>query len=359
VAVEVAGLSWEQAGYLRRGMSKMDASEMAPLQLAFEQGCQRPPPEGPGLTSQQAHQLWEQVAVFSGYGFNQGHATAYADVSYRSAYLKAHYPAAFLAARLQDWGGYHHPAVYMAEAIRLGITVRPPHVNHSAAGFTLAWEGAQPVLWMGLGQVRDLRQQSIQEIVAACQTQPFTNIGDLLTRVALQDKEIDHLIRCGALDGLGEHRATLIATATLVRRAGDARQMAFSFAQPPSPAETLAQRWAWEKRILGYPLQALQAWLPQLAAQYPAATALSQGLEAPGQPGVVVGARLPGWGRGGFYVWDGVTWALAKCATGLATPPTWEPVVLHGRGLHDTWGMEWLQVEQMERPVVTHNQPLV
>ncbi|MFN2232152.1 MAG: DNA polymerase III subunit alpha, partial [Anaerolineae bacterium] len=90
VAVEVAGLSWEQAGYLRRGMSKMDAAEMAPLQQAFEQGCQRQPPEGPGFTPQQAQQLWEQVAVFSGYGFNQGHATAYADVSFRSAYLKAH-----------------------------------------------------------------------------------------------------------------------------------------------------------------------------------------------------------------------------------------------------------------------------
>jgi len=348
VAVEVAGLSWEQAGYLRRGMSKMDAAEMAPLQQAFEQGCQRQPPEGPGFTPQQAHQLWEQVAVFSGYGFNQGHATAYADVSYRSAYLKAHYPAAFLVARLQDWGGYHHPAMYMAEAVRLGMAVRPPHVNHSAASFTLAWEGTRPVLWMGLGQVRDVRQQTIREIVAARRTQPFADIGDVLSRVTVQDKEIDHLIRCGALDGLGEHRAALVAAAALTHRAGSAQQMAFAFAQPPASAETLAQRWAWEKRILGYPLQALQAWLPQLAAQYPTATVLSQRLETPGQPGVVVGARLPGWGRGGFYVWDGITWALAKCVTGLATPPAWEPVVLQGRGLHNTWGMAWLQVEQVE-----------
>lgn len=347
VAVEVAGLSWEQAGYLRRGISKMDAAEMAPLQQAFEQGCQRRPPVGPGFTAQQAHQLWEQVAVFSGYGFNQGHATAYADVSYRSAYLKAHYPAAFLAARLQDWGGYHHPAMYMAEAIRLGMTVRPPHMNHSAAGFTLAWEAGQPVLWMGLGQVRDVRHQTIREIVAG---QPFADLSDILSRVTLQDKEIDHLIRCGALDGLGEHRAALLAAATLARRAGSAQQMAFAFAQPPAMAESLAQQWAWEKRILGYPLHALQAWLPQLAAQVPAATALAQRLAAPGQSGVVVGARLPGWGRGGFYVWDGVTWALAKCVAGVASPPTWEPVILHGRGLHDIWGMAWLQVEKWDSP---------
>ncbi|MGC9395699.1 MAG: DNA polymerase III subunit alpha [Anaerolineae bacterium] len=351
VAVEVAGLSWEQAGYLRRGMSKMDAAEMAPLQQAFELGCRRPPPDGPGFTTQQAQQLWEQVAVFSGYGFNQGHATAYADVSYRSAYLKAHYPAAFLAARLQDWGGYHHPAMYMAEAIRLGMAVRPPHVNHSAAGFTLAWEDAQAVLWMGLGHVRDLRQQTIREIIAARQTQPFVGIGDVLTRLALQDKEIDHLIRCGAMDGLGERRAAMLAAAALTRRAGSAQQMAFAFAQPPAQPETVAQQWAWEKRLLGYPLHALQAWLPQLAAQFPTATTLSHLLTGPGQPGVVAGARLPGWGRGGFYVWDGIAWALAKCVTGLATPPPWEPVILHGRGLHDTWGMEWLQIEQVERPM--------
>ncbi|MFN2109235.1 MAG: hypothetical protein ACK2UI_06195, partial [Anaerolineae bacterium] len=127
--------------------------------------------------------------------------------------------------------------------------------------------------------------------------------------------------------------------------------MAFTFAQPPSQAETLAQRWTWEKRLLGYPLYALQAWLPQLAAQYPAATALSQLLETPGHRGVVIGVRLPGWGRGGFYVWDGITWTLTKCITGLATPPTWEPVALHVRGSRDTWGMAWLQVEQVERPV--------
>ncbi len=283
------------------------------------------------------------MAVFSGYGFNQGQATAYAGVSYRSAYLKAHYPAAFLAARLQDWGGYYHPALYMAEAVRLGMAVRPPHVNHSAAGFTLAWEGAQPVLWMGLGQVRDMRRQAIQEIIAG---RPFADVDDVLTRVALQDKELDHLTRCGALDGLGEHRAVLLAAVALARRAGSAQQMAFDFAQTAVVPETLAEQWAWEKRILGYPLRALQAWLPRLTAQYPTATTLQQLLEAPGQHGIVIGVHLPGWGRGGFYMWDGATWALAKGGAGVP-PPVWEPAAFHGRGQHDTWGMAWVQVERL------------
>ncbi len=138
------------------------AAEMTQMQEQFITGCQRPAPQGPGLSPRQAQQLWEQVSAFSGYGFNQGHATAYANISYRSAYLKAHWPEAFFYGRLQSWGGFHHPAIYMAEAMRLGIDVRLPHVNHSTRKFSLTWEGEQPVLWMGLGQVRDVRDSILR-----------------------------------------------------------------------------------------------------------------------------------------------------------------------------------------------------
>ncbi|MCA9970312.1 MAG: DNA polymerase III subunit alpha, partial [Anaerolineales bacterium] len=158
IAVEIAGLSWEQADHLRRGMSKFRAREMAAMRVAFVTGCQRPAPDGPGFAPPQAETLWEQVMAFAGYGFNQGHATAYADVSYRSAYLKAHYAAEFLCARLMDHGGFHHPAIYIAEARRLGIDVRPPHVNFSGRKVTLAAD--EPALWLRLGQVRDLRRES-------------------------------------------------------------------------------------------------------------------------------------------------------------------------------------------------------
>ena len=130
IAVEIAGLSWAQADHLRRGMSHFGRDEMAAMQSVFVAGCMRPAPDGPGFTTQQAETLWEQVLPFAGYGFNQGHATAYADVSYRSTYMRVHYPAPFFAARLANFGGYHHPAVYMAEARRLGIDIHPPHVNH-------------------------------------------------------------------------------------------------------------------------------------------------------------------------------------------------------------------------------------
>ena len=90
------------------------------------------------------------------------------EIEEKIADLKARWPAPFLCARLADRGGFHHPAIYIAEALRLRISVRPPHVNHSGRRFTLAWEGdgTQGVLWMGLGQVRDLRQSAGRAIVA-------------------------------------------------------------------------------------------------------------------------------------------------------------------------------------------------
>ena len=351
VATEIAGLTWEEAGHLRRGMSKMDRAEMAQMQTRFEAGCQRKPPDGPGFTAEQAHHLWEQVHPFSGYGFNQGHATAYADVSYRSAYLRAHWPAAFFCARLKDWGGYHHPAVYMAEAIRLDIDVRPPHVNHSESGFSLAWEGDQPVLWMGLGLIRDLRYASARALVRERQQSPFANIRDVLLRVPLQEKEVTHLIQCGALDGLGASRAALRAEARMLLRAGNTRQLAFDFVGGDVLAESSLQRLTWEQRLVGYPFRPLQALLPGFADLYPDAVPLRSLSETPGRRAEVIGVRLPGWGRQGFYLWDGDTWELVKIGRDVTSPPVWEPVRVTGHWARDRWGMAWLQTASIERLV--------
>ena len=83
VAREVAGLSGQEADYLRRGMSHFRSEEMDAMAERFMEGCQRPTPGGPGMGQRAAQTLWEQVKAFAGYGFNQGHATAYAAVSYR------------------------------------------------------------------------------------------------------------------------------------------------------------------------------------------------------------------------------------------------------------------------------------
>jgi DNA-directed DNA polymerase III PolC len=348
VAREIAGLSWTQADQLRRGMGHFGHEEMAEMEAQFIEGCQRSPPDGPDLSQQQAETLWAQVHAFAGYGFNQGHATSYAMVSYRSAYIKAHWPDAFLCARLAEWGGFHHPAVYVAEAVRLGLTVRPPHINHSRRRFTLGRAGKQRVLWMGLGQVRGLRQSSVRAIVAARQRQPFASVRDLLRHVPLQHKEAAHLVQCGALDGLGESRAAMLAEATEIERSGSALQMAFALTRRAVAPESPALRLAWEQRLLGQPVSVHP--LALVADQLPVdSISLRRLQETAGQAVTVTGVRLPGrTGGQGFYLSDGETFVVARDPSDEAPRP-WQPLLLRGRWLGDEWGNSWLQVEESHK----------
>jgi DNA polymerase-3 subunit alpha len=352
VAREIAGLSWAQADQLRRGMGHFGHQQMAEMESAFVAGCQRPPPDGPGFSQSQAETLWEQVHAFAGYGFNQGHATSYAMVSYRSAYLKTHWPAAFLCARLSEWGGFHHQAIYIAEAVRLGLDVRPPHVNHSGPRFSLGWEGEGAVLWMGLGQVRDLRRSSVRQIVAGRlrpqdgRPQPYAGLRDLQRRVPLQRKEVVHLIQCGALDGLGESRAALLAQAEEIEQAGSALQMTFDFVRPQIAPEPAAQRLAWERHLLGQPVSVHPLAVVDVGDRLP----LRRLPELTGQRVTVAGVRLPGWTGGqGFYLGDEETFVVARGGPAFQAPPPWAPVVVQGRWVDDEWRGSWLQVEEVER----------
>ncbi len=343
IATEIAGLSWQQADALRRGMSHFGRHEMEATRDAFIAGCTRPSPGGPGFTLLQAQTLWEQVVPFAGYGFNQGHATAYADVSYRSAYMKTHFPAEFFTARLADWGGFHHPAVYIAEARRLGLTVNPPHVNYSGRKFTLsrlpsADAGAPPsTLWMGLGQVRDLRRSSVREIIAQRRARPFDSLRDLLLRVDLQAKEAAHLIQCGALDGLGASRADLLAEHQAIHRAGSVLQASFAFAFGPVSPETARQRLDWEAHVLGWPVSVTP--LEALRIKPEGTAALVDLPQLLGRPVAVAGYRLPGWTGGrGFFLCDGLTFVVVAGSKTLPSPKPWQPIVVHGRYRVDEWG---------------------
>ena len=290
------------------------------------------------MTKEQAKRLWEQIEAFSGYGFNQGHATAYAAVSYQMAYLKQHYPAEFMSARLSESGGYHHPAVYMAEARHLGMQVRPPHVNESVGSFTLTYENGEldrPVLWLGLGWIRDLRRSSVKAIQA---NRPFRTLAALLERVSLQPKELQHLIQCGALDGLGENRAALLAEAKAYTRAGSTRQMSlFSMAETINVTpDSEADRLAWETTLLGWPISAQ----PLALVNVPDGVLPIRAWEEKGnRPVIVAGYRLPGYTGGkGFYFSDGDDYLLVRSGDKVR-PRTWQPVALTGHWREDAWGV--------------------
>lgn len=320
------------------------------MRTEFVSGCQRLAPEGPGMELELAERLWEQVAAFSGYGFNEGHATAYADVSYRCAYVKAHWPAAYLCARLRDWGGYHHPAVYMAEAFRLGIEVQPPHVNMSLRSYGLFWVEQRPVIRMGLDLVRDLHRETIIALIAQRRQRAFASVSDLAQRVPMQAKELEHLIEGGALDGLGASRGAMLGDVTRIRRAGSAQQMAFDLGEAPAVTDTISQQVLWEKQVLGYPLRSVRLGLAQLRSLHPECVHVMRFDQQLGQRVKVLGVRLPGWGRRNqFYVWDGSGWVLARLPEGLLTAPSWEAVELVGRAVRDRWGGMWLQTESIQR----------
>ena len=366
IAHEIAGLSWAEADHLRRGMSKFQPRQMESMRSRFIQGCRRPLPEGFAFTAQEAETLWKQVCAFAGYGFNQGHATAYADVSYRSAFIKAHWPAAFLAARLANWGGFHHQAIYMAEAVRLGIALQPPHINRSNRHFTLTFEessmderGQQPAsgatpsnaktatLWMGLGQVRDLHRSSVRAIITERQRSLFQSVRDLMMRVPLQKKELLHLIQCGALDGLCLNRAAGIDEAEALLHGGNMGQMAFDFLKPAVAAEGAAQRLAWEEKILGQPLSVHPLHL--IEQPLGGLTTLAQLRTMRGQQSTVACVRLPGWTGGkGFFVGDGEDYVIAQMAEGSTRPSVWQPIQIRGRWVLDAWGGGRLLVEEVE-----------
>lgn len=354
VAREIAGLTWYEADHLRRGMSKFRAHEMASMQARFVEGCQRNREDDIPFSADQAEVLWKQVLAFAGYGFNQGHATAYADLSYRSAYIKAHWPAAFFASRLANQGGFHHPAIYIAEAQQMGFDVRPPHVNHSKRKFSLAFASdtdsadEKPILWMGLGQVRSLRRRSVQAIIAERKVEPFADLVDLLRRVPLQQKEVRHLIQCGALDRLGPSRAALLAEWDSLKHDDNAHQMAFDFGFAPEPVapESAHKRIEWEKMILGQPVSVHPV---EVLARPDDIVPLEQIANQPGARRRVMGVRLPGWTGGkGSYFGDGRHYLIMRSELATFKPQTWQPIMLTGRWCKDEWGGGWFQVEAFE-----------
>jgi DNA polymerase III alpha subunit len=142
------------------------------------------------------------MAAFAGYGFPKAHAAAYAKLGWRSAWCKSHYPAEFMAAVLANWGGDYSQRVYLGEARRMGLTVRPPHINYSQHNFAVKklQDSEDRVLFMGLYRVKELTNQTIRRIFRFA---PFSSVEDFLTRADPRIKGAENLAPIGALDGMG------------------------------------------------------------------------------------------------------------------------------------------------------------
>jgi len=205
IANELAGFSLAEADLLRRAMSHFDpGKKMQELERKFVQEAQ----SKSGVPAETGERIWEMMAAFAGYGFPKAHAASYARVGWRSAWCKEYFPAEFMAAVLANWGGYYSQRVYLSEARRLGLKVRPPHINTSQHNFSVRklFDSEERALFMGLDQVKELTHRTIQRII---QLAPFTSLDDFLARVDPRIQEAENLARIGALEGFGKIPAIL------------------------------------------------------------------------------------------------------------------------------------------------------
>ncbi len=165
IAHTLAGFSLAEADLLRRAMSHFDpGKQMRQLEEKFITAAQ----QNARISPEVGAHIWDLMAAFAGYGFPKAHAASYAQVAWRSAWCKSHFPAEFMAAVLANWGGYYSQRVYLIEARRMGLVVRPPHVNYSIDNFSVVVSSPQndlpasKTLYMGLEQIRDLTHRTIQ-----------------------------------------------------------------------------------------------------------------------------------------------------------------------------------------------------
>lgn len=226
IAQILAGYSLGSADLLRRAMGKKKPEEMAQHRATFCKGAEKN-----NVDADAATHIFDLMEKFAGYGFNKSHSASYALISYQTAWLKAHYPAAFMAAVLSsEMANTEKIVSYLEECRSLGIEVELPDINKGNYTFTVLNEKC---LSYGLGAVKGAGQAAIEAIISAREAHsPFTDLFDFCERVdgyKVNRRTMEALIKAGAFDPIGPHRASIFAT--LPEALQQAEQISFSRAQ--------------------------------------------------------------------------------------------------------------------------------
>jgi len=286
IAQKVAGFSLGQADILRRAMGKKKKSELDKQYAGFRQGM-----NDNGFSDAAVETLWEILLPFSDYAFNKAHSAAYGLISYWTAYLKAHYPAEYMAALLTSVGDSKDKmAIYLNECRRMGIQVMPPDVSQSIKYFAAVGDDIR----FGLGAVRNVGTNVVDGIVSAREGEPYTSFHDFLARVpahVANKRTVESLIKAGGFDSMGDSRRALMEihedateAAVDVKRKAATGAIGFDFdslydeAEEPQPAKvperpewTKKDKLAFEREMLGlyvsdHPLAGLEAPLAKHAS---------------------------------------------------------------------------------------------
>ena len=202
----MAGYTLGQADLLRRAMGKKKKEILDKEFVPFRQGCREH-----GYSDQAIQAVWDVLVPFAGYAFNKAHSAAYGLVSYWTAYLKANYPAEYMAALLTSVGDdKDKSALYLSESRRMGVKVLPPDVNASVATFTAVGNDVR----FGLAAIRNVGANVVDAIIAARKSKgDFTSFADFLRKVpavVCNKRVIESLVKAGAFDSFGHPRKGLV-----------------------------------------------------------------------------------------------------------------------------------------------------
>lgn len=244
VAVALGGFSIEDGDQLRKILSKKHKQRQ--LRDYQRQFCAGALARGAELRA--IEQIWAMIMSFAGYSFCKPHSASYAQVSFKSAYLRAHYPAEFMAAVISNQGGFYSTFAYVSEARRMGLTIQPPDLNES----DWAYQGREKNLRVGLMQVKGLRKEVVDDVMAKRAAQgPFRSLQDFLERVGPDPSQVRLLIKAGCFDRLAGE---------LTRPALLWRLLAWREHSPPRylpipPEYSLSRLIAEEIETFGFPLR--------------------------------------------------------------------------------------------------------
>ncbi|NCO23369.1 DNA polymerase III subunit alpha [Candidatus Kuenenbacteria bacterium] len=263
IARDLAGFSLAEADILRKAVGKKIAKLLKEQKDKFIEGCIKNK-----ISKETAEEIFSFIEPFAGYGFNKSHATCYAAIAYQTAYLKANYPAAFMAALLtSDQNDLDRIAIEVEEAKKMGLSVLPPDINESYENFTVVDDNK---IRFGLLAIKNVGQGVVKNILHEREENGnFTNLEDFLSRLSEKEtnkKTMESLIKSGSLDKFGERKNLLENLESLIGFAKkkqkdkeNGQKTIFSFfaghktnihLKKVSPASS-SEKLFWEKELLG------------------------------------------------------------------------------------------------------------
>lgn len=285
ISKEMCGFSGGQADTLRKAIGKKDPEVMKKLKNEFIEGAIKTV----GADRPLMEKFWKELQDFAAYCFNKSHAACYAMIAYQTAYLKAHYPSAFMAALMtSDFDNIDRLAIEITECQHMGLDVLPPDVNQSYVEFSIVPNTKH--IRFGMAAIKNVGTGAVEEILRARAEGDFTSLEDFLAKVSprvVNRKTIESLIKAGALDSLADrfrlvnNLDLLVAyTARLHKQASDGQTDLFGndsvldaqrpklVLEKPKDNPDQRQQLLWERELLGiylsqHPLEAFEVLLSE------------------------------------------------------------------------------------------------